>query len=460
MNRVPLSSGQAGGAVSRRAVLAAGGAAAAWAAGAVRAGAREAGASGASSFDEDLARIADYARSIKSTLYKPPTGLLRFPYLTAGVKSFPYLVDWDGVWGGMAYLIDGDPEPLRNTLLNLLDHTAPTGKGQRVIKPDAYGAPVFHSRPFLATGCFVVARETDSVEWLRDGWFDRLHANLMYWHAHRTGRHGLLKWWHVDEGFADNGLGNWAWDVNAVEAVDLNSQMILEHTCAGWIAERLGLGDQARDHRRLAGSLHSRMQAALWDEKGGFYYSMFNPRERATAPHLIRELHYTNLWPFWLGLSPDAGARRALSRVVSPDHFLSDHGIRSLAKSSPRYNNAKNGTTLPMNYPEPGGGSGICSNWHGPVWSIANYIAALGLNRYGFKAEARTVAERVIAVHAASLRSIGVFAENYNADTGEPLGATGGLGSWCLMLQHLPAHLESKEGWILKGLDLPRPDAG
>lgn len=438
--------------MTRRTMLTAGGAMLAGLAVVSRARAAEAKLA-----SDDLALITDYSRKIKSQLYKSATGLLRFPYLTAGVKSYPYLVDWDGVWGGMSYLADGDPEPLRNTLLNLLDHTAPTGKGQRVIKPDAYGAPTFHSRPFIATGSFVLSRETNSVEWLRDGCFDRLHANLLYWHAHRTGRHGLLKWWHVDEGFADNGLGNWAWDTNCVEAVDLNAQMILEHSCAAWLADRLGLADKARDHKRLASALHARLEQTLWDERAGFYFSSFNPRERGAPPTPIRVLHYTNLWPLWLGLSPASRAKRALEHVRSPEHFWSEHGIRSMAKSDPRYSNARNGITLPMTYPEPNAGATTSSNWHGPIWSLTNYLAALALKRYGFEKEAQMVTERIIRVHAASLRTLGVFAENYNAETGEPLAATGGIGSWCLMLRHLPAHLQAEPTWLLKGLELPSP---
>jgi hypothetical protein len=439
--------------MSRRNALVAAAPAAAWLAGV----ARGQGAEPSAAPGNDHALIGDYARKIRSQIYKPATGILRFPYLTAGVKSFPYLVDWDAIWGGMAYLQDGDDEPLRNSLLNLLDHTAPDGKGQRVIKPETYGAPVFHSRPFLATGSFVLSRETDSVEWLRDGWFDRLSANLLYWHAHRTGRNGLLKWWHMDEGFADNGLANWAWDVNCVEAVDLNAQLILEHSCAAWLAGKLGLAAKARDHQRLAAALHLRLDNTLWDDRAGFYFSSFNSRERGVLPAPIRVFHYTNLWPLWIGLTPEAHAKRALEYVRNPDHFWAPHGIRSLSKSDHRYNNARNGMTFPMNYPEPAGPVFHCSNWQGPVWSLSNYLTALALQRYGFAAEARTVAGRVTGVHAASLRAIGVFAENYNADTGEPLGATGGIASWCLMLAYLPAHLNTQPTWLLKGLDLPPP---
>ena len=159
-----------------------------------------------------------------------------------------------------------------------------------------------------------------------------------------------------------------------------------------------------------------------------------------------------------LGLSPASRAHRVLDYVRNPEHFWSEHGIRSMAKSDSRYNNARNGVTLPMIYPEPSGPVFGSSNWHGPIWSITNYLAALGLKRYGFVKEAQAVARSVIRVHAASLRTLGVFAENYSAETGEPLGATGGIGSWCLMLPHLLSHLDSEPTWLLKGLDLPRPD--
>ncbi len=63
------------------------------------------------------------------------------------------------------------------------------------------------------------------------------------------------------------------------------------------------------------------MEEVLLDEKAGFYFSSFNPRERAVEPAPVRAMSYTNLWPLWLGLAPAARAKAALECVVSPDHF-------------------------------------------------------------------------------------------------------------------------------------------
>jgi putative isomerase len=145
--------------------------------------------------------------------------------------------------------------------------------------------------------------------------------------------------------------------------------------------------------------------------------------------------------------------------VLNPEHFWSDHGIRSMSRSDLAYNNAIRGITLPMRVAGPTG-PGInnrSSNWQGPIWSITNYLVALALKRYGYAREAQQVAERVIRVYAASVREHGSCYENYHAETGEPLCAPS-VGSWNLMLRHLPGHLDGDIPWLLKDLRLPTAD--
>lgn len=137
----------------------------------------------------DADRIHAYRSEIKSGLLRPAAGMLTRPYLSAGTgQTYPDLTDWDAIWAGAAYLIDGDAEPLRNSLLNLLEHIGPDGKGQRRIGKDRYSAPPYQIRPFLAAGCFVLSRETDDVTWLGPEGFEQLEAYLLYRHSHNMGR--------------------------------------------------------------------------------------------------------------------------------------------------------------------------------------------------------------------------------------------------------------------------------
>lgn len=401
----------------------------------------------------DIETLRRYAGEVKPRLFKEGAGILRHPYLAAGTGAYARLIEW----GGMSYLSEGAPAPLRDSLINLLEHIGPDGKGQRVIGPEGYGAPAFQNRPFLATGAFVLSRELGTCDWLPPGGWKKLRNYLLYWHVHRPGRHGLLKWLNVDEGFADNGLANWSWDPNSVEAVDLNAQLVLEHSAAAWMAERLGREEEALEQRQLAEGLHHRIEAVLWDDSRGCYFSSYNPPERKGQPSSIRCVHYTNLWPLWLGLAPRARAVRVIEGyVLSPEHFWSDHGIRSMSRSDLAYNNAVRGITLPMRVAGPTG-PGInnrSSNWQGPIWSITNYLVALALKRYGYAHEAQQVAERVTRVYAASVREHGSCYENYHAETGEPLCAPS-VGSWNLMPRHLPGHLDGDVPWILQDLPLP-----
>jgi hypothetical protein len=411
------------------------------------------------SVGEDVDLLLDYGRELKHELYCPAKGLLRLPYLSAGVGgTYPDLTDWDAVWAGAAYLIGGDPEPLRNSLLNLIEHIQPDGKGQRRIGVSRYSAPPFQIRPFLATGCFVLSRETGECEWLGREGLERVESYLLYRHERRTGREGLIKWLHVDEGFADNGLANWAWEPDSVEGTDLNAQMVLEHSALSWLAEKLGDRDRAARHERLARLLHERIESFLWNEEDHFYFSLYTPVQRYEPSNPIRCLQYTNLWPLWLGLAREDRARRVIEEyVLNEEHFWGPHGVRSMSRSERHFNNARRGLTQPMN---PAGMSGTvvrtagCSNWQGPVWAPVNYLVALALARYGYREQAEELSEKMVRLFARSVREHGCFYENYHSETGKPLTAPG-IGSWCLMIPHLPEHVEQPVTWWLEDLELP-----
>ncbi len=426
---------------------------------------------------EDLAVIDDYSRLIKKNLVKEPQGQLRRPYLTPGQRPEDKLVDWDAVWSGMSYLIDGDPEPLRGSLLNILDFVDEDGKGTRVIGPEgAVRGRAFTNRPFVATGAFVLSRETGSTDWLSAEHWQNLRRLMLYWHEQRTGPHDLLQWMSVDEGFADNGLANFSLEQETVEGVDLNAQMVLEHTAAAWIAEQRGRSGEAREQRDLARKLATRLQEVLWDEEQGEYFSYYTPSPQGERtgqrPGLIRRRCYTNLWPLWLGLAPEERARRVIENyVVQPEHYWSDYGIRSTPKSETVYNNALQGITVPYlasepDAPWPTGLPIYSSNWLGPLWTIANYLTSVGLWQYGYQDEAETVARRIVKRLADDVRENGdefhnglrvPFYENYDAETGEGNALWGGvgIGSWHVMIRYLPDHISGDETFVLRGLDLP-----
>ena len=102
------------------------------------------------------------------------------------------------------------------------------------------------------------------------------------------------------------------------------------------------------------------------------------------------------LLPLFAGIAEPEHAERMIRKyVLSPEHFRSRFGIRSLSGSSEYYNNARWG-----NPPRFGDWSRLTnSNWQGPVWIPLNWFVFHGLLRYGFFGEAQAVGRAMLAVH-------------------------------------------------------------
>jgi hypothetical protein len=394
--------------------------------------------------DEAVRRIRQHGHSVKADIVRPAAGVLRYPYISAGVRHYVDLIDWDAIWSGSFYLLEGDPDPLRFSLYNLIDHIAPDGKGQRRIGTYGYSAPPYQIRPFLASGCWVLS-ERIGVDWIDEEQLDRVEKYLEYFHVYRTGRTALLKWIHVDEGFADNGLANWAWETNCVEATDLNCQIAREHLALSRVFDRKGDARRARRHADAAETLARRIEAALWNEETSQYNSIYNPPERYLASSFIKVVHYTNLWPLWVKIASPERAKAVIEAyILNENELMSQFGLRSMSRSNRFFNNMHNGYLNPMAAsPLKGPVSTTgCSNWQGPVWVPSTYAGVMCLANYGYLDEARELAARHLCFLAECLDRDGGFNENYHSETGEGLAAPT-VVSWGLLASYLPEHVEA-----------------
>ena len=171
---------------------------------------------------------------------------------------------------------------------------------------------------------------------------------------------------------------------------------------------------------------------ALWDEQDEFFYDVLNRPDGASLPLKIRSL--VGLIPLcavamlepevlqalprfsahltWFlthrpdltnlvsdGHQPDPGKRlllalvrgqrlqRLLKRMLAPDEFLSDYGIRSLSKyhAGHPYVLSIDGITHTVAYEPAESRTGLFggnSNWRGPVWFPINYLLIEALREY------------------------------------------------------------------------------
>ncbi|MGH2557710.1 MAG: MGH1-like glycoside hydrolase domain-containing protein, partial [Thermomicrobiales bacterium] len=170
----------------------------------------------------------------------------------------------------------------------------------------------------------------------------------------------------------------------------------------------------------------------LWDEEDGFFYDVLHLPNGATEclkvrslvglmpllavetiepdlkellPDFDRRLRWflryrkdlAGLVPSWL--EPGAGKRRLLTlvtgdrmrriltKMLDPNEFLSDHGIRSLSKFHEvhPYEFWVNGTVHRVDYEPAESRSGLFggnSNWRGPIWFPINYLLVEALQKF------------------------------------------------------------------------------
>ena len=131
----------------------------------------------------------------------------------------------------------------------------------------------------------------------------------------------------------------------------------------------LGKFDNALVLRQKADALHTRFNAAFWDEQDGFYALTLDGEKRPVFSVSSNPGHL-----LWSGIVPKDRAERVVQRLMAGDMF-SGWGIRTLSSKHARYN--------PFSYQ------------NGAVWPHDNSLIALGMKRYGFTEQAATIARAV-----------------------------------------------------------------
>jgi putative isomerase len=195
-----------------------------------------------------------------------------------------------------------------------------------------------------------------------------------------------------------------------------------------YLSGRLGKQDRRSFYSAMADTLRNAIRKYCWDEKDGMYYSVdINLRPvtndssiifgksfvlHAGAPRdypcLIQRLGcWSGFMALWSGIAtPEQAQRMVKENLLDKRTFNAAYGVRTLSRLEKMYN------LRATNNP---------SNWQGPVWGISNYMVFQGLVNYGFKKEARELAEKTIRLFGMDIEKEGALHEYYNPDTGEPI---------------------------------------
>jgi glycogen debranching enzyme len=383
---------------------------------------------------EDVAHeLATRLRALRGGTLRPAAGNLLWPYLIPG--SYAQAWDWDSYFIGLALADWPEAWPhLRGTVENFFAHMDAEGRMPRWVHPErsfwesgvvgtTFGRDL--AKPFFAQLALVYSEATGDFAWFKQH-LESERKFLETWRRERMSEAGLYVWANGLESGGDNHPDVFGWPPFSVEGVDLAVFLIREHLAAAVLAYRAGEYSHYQYFWSAARFLEHQMTAALFDRGQG----RFANRHRPTG-QLIAIQTQTAFYPLWLGEWLTLGrdeCRTIIERdLLDPARFFGDHGVRSLRKGDPAFNNTV----------------GVApSNWQGPIWLVSNYIHLCSLICQGFKPEAIALAARLQRLLLRDLVQRGEMAECYHSETGAPLAVPGFL-SWNLLGANFLADAQS-----------------
>lgn len=173
-------------------------------------------------------------------------------------------------------------------------------------------------------------------------------------------------------------------------AVDLNALLYALERNVAWMHGVLGTG-RPEEWEARAATRRSEMHRLLWDDADGFFYHF---DEREGARRRVADDHA--LFALSCGVATTEQARRM---VASLHRLECEHGIVAVEPG-----------------PRP---AGQAYQWDAPnAWPPMQFVAIEGLLRYGYVAEARRVAAKVVRTVVAGFKATGNLWEKYNGVTG------------------------------------------
>jgi hypothetical protein len=316
--------------------------------------------------DDDTAVVKAHVAATASQTFRPPSGVLPYPYL---VPAGPYneAWDWDSLFLGVALSRYGASPFFEGTFLNFLHFTnLSTGELPGCLTPAGASKTLYHAKPLIIQASYLAARQTGNFSAFL-AYAGQMRALLLYWNS-TTRLHsatGLHTWHDQLETGADNlvlsecpsQFSPECWSESQAYSLASPDVMIWlareYHAYAlfvtawgavggasGGLYSSASAASEAAGARAYAARLRDVIHQRLWlwldppANTRGMYVG-FNVSTGQQSVHGT----YQAAWPLWAGMAANASVQAAaLTRLMEAD-LWSPYGLRSVSSLDPRYNN-------------------------------------------------------------------------------------------------------------------------
>lgn len=390
--------------------------------------------------------IRDYATRAYRDCLREPSGILKYKFIVPGSVYYDELWDWDSWLTDMAISEIADPVELAEyeygCVLNFLDHIEADGKIPVWITSMQTSSEIYKGtknahKPCLAQHALFISNKHGGAKWLSDG-IDKLERFIGWYDRNCLHESGLYFWLDDFAIGVDNDPCAFYRPDGSSASIYLNTLMYLELSAMSSLYGMLSRSDRAEEYARRAEKLKCAIMDCCFDERDRSYYSVdinlveIDPSAalHSGAPRhwstLIQRIDlWTSFMPLWAGIATTDQAPDMRERALCERTFLSPYGIRSLAKTEKMYTVKKSGNP---------------SCWLGPIWVIANYMVMVGLDRYGYRDDARALAEKTVVMLGRDIEKCGEMHEYYDPETGEGINNRG-FQSWNMLALNMLGYL-------------------
>lgn len=185
------------------------------------------------------------------------------------------------------------------------------------------------------------------------------------------------------------------------ESVDLNSYLYAEKSYLARIAEVLNIDEDKKKYEKESSYVKNFIQKNMFHEETGFFYDIDIESKK---PLVQRGKGVEGLIPLWAGVASEKQAQKIKNSITDEKKFNTKVPFPTASMDNSRYNAVR--------------------YWRGPVWLDQAYFAMEGLNNYGYKDEAETLARKLINNAEGIMEDGKSFRENYNPESGQGLHCT------------------------------------
>ena len=352
-----------------------------------------------------MTALRDFFAAHLGECLRAPAGNLRHPYLHPGAGYAGILWDWDAYFCavGLAPWMEQVRPHVAGCVRNFLDHqradgSIPYSLTSQSVRQESRpaDAPQNSAKPLLAQFALLAGVEAREA----------LGRHVAHWEATQRAACGLFTFRSHRGSGSDNHPAVYGRPFNSSADVFLNSLMVEEYRALAQPAK--------------ADALAALVRERMWDPLDGLFYNLDvgaqdagKVNQAAMWPVPLKFRMWTTVMPLWAGIATKEQAERVVrDHLLNPAEFWSPHGLRSMARNEPGYRIFAGSNP---------------SDWQGPIWVVANYLAWRGLLNYGYEREARQLAGNLVAMLKVDIAARGCLHEYYDPETGNGLTHPGFL---------------------------------